>query len=158
MNRLNSGSEEGLPVYRNVSMVYHGYTLDDEQQFEPCPTGGDDGFTWNSQTSCLGGRSSAVRLYGTSDDGASAHGWNKVPPEKAGSCSRNGKCAANTAERVKWVRKFRQIFGTRVALIEFLPREVCFDEGPEAIKDDPSFACYEAVAFGVYGVHARREF
>jgi len=139
-------SEDGYyPDNRFVSLVIHGIGLVDHQ-----PDG-------KPLAEWLAGLS-VTRPFGYSTDGVDTATWNHVPPERAGTCDKFGGCSGNIEETIAVIRLFeRYLDEGRFVSIEYLPREISFDEPLSAIQQ-LSLDMFWRTALEVYGVDVRRAF
>lgn len=139
-------AEDGYyPDYRFVAQVIHGIGLDSHQ-----PDGKPLG-EWLQGLSIL-------RCFGYSNDGVDTAEWNHVPKELAGTCDQSGGCSANLEEQIKVIKLFEHyIDENRFILIEYLPREISFDEKLSQI-DQRSLDLFWQTALQVYGAEIRRSF
>jgi hypothetical protein len=139
-------SEDGYyPDNRYVAQVIHGIGIDSHQ-----PDGKPLG-EW------LAGLS-VTRPFGRSTDGVDTSGWNHVPPEKAGTCDQCGGCSGNIEETIKVDQLFERFIDEgRYVAIEYLPREISFNEPLSAIQQ-LSLDMFWRTALEIYGVDVRRAF
>ena len=101
---------------------------------------------------------SKFHWLGLSDDGVDCHEWNKIPPDKKGTCDKYGGCSASVAEKIKLIKLFLQYFNEgQLRLIEFLPREISFDEGPGVLAEQ-SLEVFWRIGLEVFGIDPRRTF
>jgi len=95
---------------------------------------------------------SVTRPFGYSNDGTN------VPKEVAGTCDQMNGCSANTAEQIALIRLFeRHIDEGRFRVIEYMPREIAFDEGLDKVKQ-VSLDMFWQTGLQVFGVDPRRTF
>jgi hypothetical protein len=101
---------------------------------------------------------SPFHLLGYSDDGTDTNPWCAIPPEKAGTYDKAGGKSASIAEKIKLIKLFLQYFKEgQLRVIEFLPREISFDEGPDSLADQ-SLEAFWRVGLEVFGKDIRRIF
>jgi len=101
---------------------------------------------------------SKFHLLGYSDDGTDTNPWCYIPPEKAGTYDKSGGKCASVTEKIKLIKLFLQYFNEgQLRVIEFLPREISFDEGPGSLAEQSPEAFWR-VGLEVFGIDPRRIF
>lgn len=83
----------------------------------------------------------------------------KIPGRSQVGIGKNAldRIVASLAEKVKWIRTLRDAWGDRLVQIEFIPREVSYDEPPERLAKE-NLDCYEIVAKTVWNSSILRIF
>lgn len=154
MSYLN-GEDDVFPGRRHVCGVIHGAGLSPDHV--PPPDAFNPGDTPPAtQGAWLRDFFSVERLWGSSDDGISCNGWCYVPPgPRAGTCDKKKRYAAATGEKVKWIRALREAWGDRLSQVEFMPREISYDEPPARLAQE-NLDCYEAIAKALWGKSVKR--
>jgi hypothetical protein len=141
-----SDEDGNYPDNSFVCLVNHGVGLVDH-----VPPGFDSLDAWLHDHS-------EVRLFGYSDDGTDTNPWCYIPPEKAGTYDKSGGKCASVAEKIKLMKLFLQYFNEgQLRVIEFLPREISFDEGPDSLAEQ-SLEAFWRVGLEALGVDPRRTF